>query len=401
MLQVGKCSVKEDQKLAERIAYGVIQNERLLNALLSGFFTSKPHPQVLQIIQLSAFQLLFLDRVPHSAVVNDAVALCKEKGKSFASGFVNAVLRRISREKQQLLDSAKDYPPAVRFSHPDWLVSRLNAAFGPAFTEEFLQANQGQPSITLQVNTSKCGYSELLRLLQESEAVILASDEEQQSFHISGTDVTLLPGYREGFFFVQDGAAHISVRLAQIRENMKVLDVCAAPGGKSIVAALCGGEVLACDVSEKRMQRCRENFQRLGLPITCRVEDACCFYEDHEERFPVVIADVPCTGSGIIRKHPEIRNKKESDLLGLVELQKTILSNVARYVAPGGILLYSTCSVLPEEDELQIRSFLDTHPDYQLLPVSLPEYSCENGMLRSWPQLNGNDGFFAAVLKKT
>ena len=181
---------------------------------------------------------------------------------------------------------------------------------------------------------------------------------------------------------------------------MNVLDVCAAPGGKSIAAALLGGDVIACDISPKRIERCVQNFQRLGLSIPCHVQDATVYYEDYSHRFDVVIADVPCTGSGVIRKHPEIRYKPESDLIQLKEIQRCILSNVSRYVAPGGILIYSTCSVLPEEDEDQVQLFLSQNTDYHLEPVSLSSFSCENGMLRSWPHLNGHDGFFAAALRR-
>ena len=398
-LRIPNCSRKEDQRLAERIVYGVLQNERFLESVLAACMSSRPHPQILLILKLSAYQLLFLDRVPPAAVVNDAVSLCKTSGLSFAAGFVNAVLHRVEREKQHFLENGA-FPPAIRWSHPDWLVSRLLATYSFDFVEDFMRSNQELPAITLQVNSVNCDFSKLLNLLENANVVILSSDDVNQSIDILSRDVQTLPGYQEGYFFVQDKAARISVQMAQIKKDMQVLDVCAAPGGKSIAAALHGGRVLACDVSGKRLKRCIQNFQRLGLSIPCRVEDACVYNENYSERYAAVIADVPCTGSGVIRKHPEIRRKTESDLIHLLEIQKTILTNVSRYVSPGGILVYSTCSVLPEEDEEQIRQFLEHNSDYRLEPVSIASFSCENGMLRSWPHLNGNDGFFAAALRK-
>ena len=159
-------------------------------------------------------------------------------------------------------------------------------------------------------------------------------------------------------------------------------------------------EIVACDISSSRLIRCRENFDRLSLPVRLFEADAAEFHPEWEDKFDVVLADVPCSGTGIIRKEPEIRKKDQTILSDLIPLQKRILSNLSRYVKPGGILLYSTCSVLRAENEDQIQEFLSNHSTFSLVPVSVPAYECENGMLRSWPQTNNNDGFFAAKMKR-
>ena len=210
----------------------------------------------------------------------------------------------------------------------------------------------------------------------------------------------MLPGYEEGLFFVQDNAARASVKIIGLKPGMRVLDACAAPGGKSMAAALEGADVLSCDVNISRLNRCTENYRRLGMDISTRQMDASTFCTDWSEAFDVVIADVPCSGTGVIRRHPEIRQRSLREVEDLLSIQSKILNNLAGYVRPGGTLLYSTCSVLRDEDEGQITAFLDNRPEFRLVPVELKGFDCENGMLRSWPHRSGNDGFFAARLVK-
>ncbi len=388
---VFSCKREDDRRLAERIYYGVIQNERFLNTCIS-FCTEKPiqkmQPQVLTVLQLSAYQLLFLSRIPESAVVNDAVNLCRKNRMGYASGFVNAVLRRICREKADLLE--RELAPAVRYSHPDWLADMLCKEFGEEKTAEYMKANQQMPRLRLQINLLRCSLDGYCGLLESNGISVLNINPLLSSVLIDSQPVHTLPGYAEGLFYIQDDAAREAVRLAEPLQDKRILDVCAAPGGKSCAAAIAGGNVLACDVSPDRLQRCRENFSRLGLAVPTRQVDATMTNPQWIQHFDLVFADVPCTGSGVIRKHPEIRRKSRVELESLLNLQKDILENVSQYVKPGGKLLYSTCSVLKEEDEDQIACFLRNHVDYDL----------EREPMRSWPQDLGNDGFFTAVLRR-
>ena len=395
-----QCEKKEDQKLAERISYGTLQNERFLDYCISRY-SSRPINRLkkrpLCILRLSAYQLLFLDRVPPSAVVNDAVSLCRRMSEDYASGYVNAVLRRIASNKDLLL--AENTEPSIRYSHPDWLVSSLSREYGEEFTEHFLIKNQEIPKLRLQVNTRKISLKDYLQKMDASHFPVYNVNKTLSSLLTDSTRVDTLPGYHEGLFYVQDDAARMAVHIADIQGDPLVLDVCAAPGGKSMAAAIEGaGKIVACDINSSRLLRCRENFKRLDLSVRLIEANATEYNPDWEKKFDLVLADVPCSGTGIIRKEPEIRKKDISILSDLIPLQKCILSNVSKYVKPGGILIYSTCSVLREENEEQLHTFLSENKSFSLSPLSAAGYLCESGMMRSWPQINGNDGFFAAKM---
>ena len=348
---------------------------------------------------MSAYQILFLDRVPESAVVNDAVQLCNRSGLKYAAGMVNAVLHRICREKNELL--SQNLIASLRYSHPDWLTEKLLRDFDDTFVTEFLKADQEIPELCLQVNTKKTTLEEFISLLSSQGIEVLSVRTEFGSVKIAGTQVEKLPGYHNGMFYVQDDAARASVYMLNLKQGQRVLDACSAPGGKSIAAFLDGADVISADLSKARLSRCLENYQRMQFTIPIRQQDASEDVRDFHEAFDAVIADVPCSGSGVIRKHPEIRRKSYEEVELLLPLQRRILENLASYVKPGGSLLYSTCSVLREEDESQVEAFLSSHSEFCLDPVEIPGFDCGNGMLRSWPNRNGNDGFFAAMLKKS
>ncbi len=411
--------------------FGVLQNERFLDFAIGRFLrsSSRPHPTVTDLLRVGAYQILFLDRIPDSAAVNDAVTLCRASGQRYASGMVNAVLRRISSEKAALLDGSAlrsvsagdagaisntgpvvveaDAVPAdtekvfaLRYSHPDWLVRCLLREHDPEFVHAFLESNQELPLLTLQLNTLLTDLDAYLSLLREHDIEVISIRSDFPSVQISSTRVDLLPGYREGLFFVQDDAARASIRCIELQPGSRVLDACAAPGGKSAAAVLEGAEVLACDLSAERLKRCEENFHRLRISIPVRQSDASEPRPEFRDAFDAVIADVPCSGTGVIRRHPEIRRRSRREVEQLLPLQRRILENLSSCVRPGGVLLYSTCSVLRDEDEAQVEAFLSDHPEFSPTPVALDGFSCGNGMLRSWTHENGNDGFFAAKLVK-
>ncbi len=395
------CKVEADTRLAECIAQGVLQNERFLDKCLSSFISSgfnRLHPQILDILRLSAFQILFLERVPVSAVVNDAVSLCKKIHCAYSTGLVNAVLHRIIENKTKLKDA--ELSMAIRYSHPDWLVNSLLKDYSPDFVRSFLASNQQLPQIRLQINTLTVTMKKYLELLENRQIVPLDINWELNSVLIERCDVKALPGYKDGYFYVQDDAPRNAVKLAEIQIGMKVLDVCAAPGGKSIAAYMDGADVISCDLKAERLKICAENYNRLHMTIPIRCTDASVFCSEYNEMFDVVIADVPCSGSGIIRKHPEIRYKTEAQIQELIRLQQQILMNVSNYVKPGGLLLYSTCSVLKEENELQIKHFLSNSSHYCHEKSNKPGYNSGDGFYRAWPHINGNDGFFAAKLRR-
>ena len=396
-----RCEREDDSRLAERLFFGVLQNERFLDACIMRYLSaSKPHPYVMDLLRLGAYQILFLDRIPDSAAVNDAVTGCRASKQRYAAGMVNAVLRKISGEKNVLLKTDESTDLSLRYSHPDWLVEQLLRKHDLAFVRNFLESNQEIPALCLQINTLRTTPEAFTDLLRQKEIVPLSLREDFPSVMIPSRRVDTLPGYEEGLFFVQDNAARASVKVIGLRPGMRVLDACAAPGGKSMAAALEGADVLSCDLNASRLSRCTQNYQRLGLDISVGQMDAAAFCPDWAEAFDVVIADVPCSGTGVIRRHPEIRQRSSREVEDLLLIQSKILNNLAGYVRPGGTLLYSTCSVLRDEDEDQITAFLNSRAEFRLVPVELEGFDCEDGLLRSWPHRSGNDGFFAARLVK-
>lgn len=397
-----------DRGLATALCYGVLQNRLLLDHVIGQLSTvtlPRIEPKVLDILRLSLYQILMLDRIPAAAAVNEGVRLCRESGCARAAGYVNAVLRRAAAGEYTLPEGTDPQSLSLRYSHPRWLTEAFLARLGPAETEALLRCDNSEAPMTLQVNTLRCDAETL-----QAELTDLGLDARPHPFlpdclllRHSGALTALAP-FRAGHFFVQDAAANLALRAAGMRPGWSTLDVCAAPGGKSFAAAILGGNgpVLSCDLQEKKLKRISEGAQRLGLTgLSVQAMDARSFCPELEGRFDLVIADVPCSGLGVIRKKPDIRYKDPAAFAGLPAIQKAILRNVCRYVAPGGVLLYSTCTVRREENEAAVADFLAEQPGFCpedfLLPGGLHS---ENGMLQLWPQRHGTDGFFIAKLRK-
>ena len=399
---------RRDTGLATRLCFGVLQNRMLCDFYIDTFSKIKARrmeEKVLDSLRLGVYQLLFLDRVPPSAAVSEAVELARKYSRNpRAAGLVNGVLRTLLRERDRL-----PAPPglAVRYSHPQWLVDAFSSRLG----------DQGELEALLQINNELCGIS--IQLVPGRAA----PDQVRLELEAAGgivTDHPWLPGcwqvaglgglerlksFRQGAFYVQDPAARLAVTAAVPQPGWRVLDACAAPGGKSFAAALSmdgQGEVISCDVYRRKVELLREGAKRLGLDLVHpMLQDASLCREEFIHRFDLVLADVPCSGLGVIRKKPDIRYKDPEELKGLPQLQRAILDNVSGYVRPGGTLLYSTCTLLEEENELVVEDFLRGHPEYGLESFSLPgPLGSSPGMLTLWPQRHGTDGFFIAKLRR-
>lgn len=392
-----------DAALCGRLLYGVLQNRILLDFYLNAFCTQKvSHLQepLADILRLGAYQILFLDRVPDHAAVNEAVKQAVRTGRKPASGMVNAVLRRLSREKASLPP-----PPdaATRYSHPRWLVERVRALLGAEETERFLAENNRIPPLTVQVNPERASAEALLAELSENGVDAARHSWIPDCLELSGSGaVARLAPFRAGKFYVQDAAARLVTDVAGIVRGASVLDVCAAPGGKTFGAAFATGDtgsVLACDVNANKLQRIRDGAERLGLAARVRTQqaDAREFHPEWEAKFSVVLVDAPCSGLGIIRKKPDIRYRDPEALSALPGLQCAILDNASRYVAPGGTLVYSTCTVLPEENEDVTGRFLSGHPDFRRVPFALSA----SGQRTLWPQRDHTDGFYICRMGKS
>ena len=404
---------RRDAALAARLAYGVLQNRNRLDFYLKQFLTGKLsglHPVVKDILHLGIYQIAELDRVPDSAAVNTSVELCRDVGRAQAAGLVNAVLRRVAASKEKLpAVPERDTVTylSVRYSHPKWLVRRLLTLLGREEAEEFLRSDNATAPITIQTNPLRT-TPEALRAALEAEGVAVTPGLLPGSFRLRGTgNLTRLPAFQEGLFQVQDDAAALVTEAMGLRGGEAVLDVCAAPGGKSFRCAMAMGDkgrIVACDLYENKLRRIEAGAKRLHLTaIETQAQDGRTFHPEWENAFDAVLVDAPCSGLGIIRKKPEIRYKKPDELFSLPVVQTAILENAGRYVKPGGLLLYSTCTVLPEENGQVTDEFLAGHPDFRREGFALPEPigDIPEGQITLWPQRQGTDGFYICRMRKT
>lgn len=397
-----------DAALCTRLSFGVLQNRMLLDwhiGRLSSVSIEKMEPAVLDCLRLGVYQLLFLDRVPAHAAVNEAVQLAKKYSRNpRAAALVNAVLRALERGKGEGLPQPEEL--SVRYSHPDWLVKEFSRTVSPDELEPLLAADNAQPPTQAQVNTMKTSASALMEELSEADVEVTPHPWLPDCLELEGTgNMEQLPAFREGRFYVQDAAARLAVLASGAEPGMEVLDVCAAPGGKSFAAAIQmggRGSILACDLHPHKKKLIEDGAGRLGLDcVTAAVKDGRSFDAALEKRFDLVIVDAPCSGLGIIRKKPDIRYKDPAPLEGLPAVQRDILSNASRYVRPGGTLLYATCTLLRRENEDVAAWFLDKEKDFTLDPFSLPGPVGETGgMVTLWPHRHGTDGFFIAKLRR-
>jgi len=402
-----------DAALASRICYGVLQNKILCDYYISAFSTlrlNKIEPVVLDILELSLYQLLFLDKVPASAAVDEAVKLAKKYANPRAAGFVNAVLRKVSAARGSLPEikaGTKNEYLSIRYSHPLALVERLSRFMGSESLESFLAANNDIPPISAQVNTLKTDTEAVLSALSAEGVSVRRNSWLPDCVEISGSgSLESSKAFTDGLITVQDAAARLAVTAAGPCEGQAVLDACAAPGGKSFMAAMLmhnKGSILAADINAKKLTRIEQGAERLGIGIikTARI-DATVRNEEFIERFDLVIADVPCSGFGIIRKKPEIRYKSIEETAALPEIQLKIIDNLSAYVKKGGALLYSTCTIIPEENEGVISAFLSKHPEFSPEAFVLPQPlgRQESGMLTLYPHVHGTDGFFMCKMRK-
>lgn len=402
-----------DAALASRIFYGVLQNRALCDFYI-GFYstvkTMKMEPLVLDILRLSVYQIILLSKIPVTAAVNEAVKLTKKYANPRAAGLVNAILRKLSAQRGNLpavTGSSTADKLSVQFSHPRWLVDEMLNRLGENDTEGLLQANNADAPITVRVNTLKADAGEVLASLAENQIEASRHPWLEDCLELrSLRHIEQLDAFKDGSFYVQDPAAVLAVKAAAPKSGMFVIDACAAPGGKSFGSAIEMkdiGSVLSCDISENKLRRIEDGKKRLGLTsITTRLADARQKDETLIDRADIVIADVPCSGFGVIRKKPEIRYKDQQEIRRLPEIQRQIVRTMAQYVKPGGVLIYSTCTLLKEENEDVVTAFLEEHPEFQPEAFTLPEPvgDASTGMTTLWPHIHGTDGFFICRLRR-
>ena len=400
-----------DAALAARLCYGVLQNRQKLDYYLKQLLTGRIkdlHPAVRDILHLGLYQIYELDKIPASAAVNESVALAKKycKKQRSAPGLVNAVLRKAAATRGEL-----EEPTAWEdlYSHPKALIDLLKKDIGSARLLGMMQADNAIADTVIQVNTLRTTGEALTQTLEADGVGVQPHPWMKNCLVITGTgSLERLQAFRDGLFYVQDAAARLTVDCAEIAKEKpaRVLDCCAAPGGKSFAAAIAmgaRGSVTSCDIHAHKTELIQNGAQRLGLGnIRARQQDATAENPEWTGQMDLVIADVPCSGYGIIRKKPDIRYKDPKDMEQLPDLQLQILERQASYVRPGGLLMYSTCTLLRCENEDVVQAFLEKHPDFRTEPLPLPPVfpKNESGMLTLVPGEYDTDGFFICRLRR-
>lgn len=403
-----------DAALATALVNGVLQNRAMCDFYLAHFSNirlKKVQPRILDILRLAVYQIIWLDRIPNSAAVNESIALMQhlchadKRTSGYANGVLRAIVRNIDNLPQLNCETKTEYY-SLRYSHPQWLTERYLEQFGLKQARLLLEAdNQPAPTV-LRVNTLRADMGQALQELNQQGINVQQHGKIPDCLTVSGTgNIEKLPAFAQGRVTVQDGASQMSVYALQPQAGSMVLDCCAAPGGKSFFISAYmknTGTVIACDIYAHKLKKIHEGAVRLGITnIQTELQDAAAFRPEWEEKFDYVLCDVPCSGMGIIRKKPEIRYKPQTDLIGLPGIQRAILGNACRYVRQGGILVYSTCTLLREENEDNVAWFLQAHPEFEKVMFTLPV--CEQpveGHVTLLPQTHDTDGFFVAKFRK-
>ena len=402
-----------DKALLYEIVHGVVRWMGRLDWVLNGFYKgqfSKAIPNLKNGLRVALYQILFLDRVPDFAVVNEAVEFVKKLQGQKPADLTNAILRNIIRSKNGIRypDPEEDLPGylAAYYSHPSWMVKRYLARFGRDATEKLLAANNEKPFLTLKINALKTNPDEFKQLLNKVNLRFRPGRYLPEFFKLQNlTNITAWGYYSEGYFNIQDESAGLACRLLDARPGMRVLDMCAAPGGKTAyIAGLMHdeGEIVAIDRFEARLRIMERNIKRLDINSIKLIETDALEYND--SGFDRVLADVPCSGTGTLCKKPDIKWKKDLlDIRRMTELQYKLLEKAASLVKPQGVVVYSTCSIEPEENTDIINRFLAEHNEFKLESAagSFPaEIIDPNGCIQTFPHSHQLDGAFAAKLVK-
>ena len=400
---------RRDAALATRLCYGVVQNRNLLDFYLSQLLTGKVkslHPAVRDILHLGLYQIYLMDKIPESAAVNESVDLAKRYCKKVRSapGLVNGVLRNAVRTKGELKEP-KSWED--KYSHPGDLINELKSYVGKERMETMLQANNDIPPMVIQVNTLRITTQALAQQLEEAGLSVQPHSWMTDALVLGNTgSIEQLQAFKDGLCYVQDPASKLSVLCAELpKEEIRILDCCAAPGGKSFAAAIATegkAHITSCDVYAHKAELIANGAQRMGLTVEAKQQDATAFCADWQEAFDAVIVDAPCSGYGIIRKKPDIRYKDIQQMRQLPALQRAILEVQCRYVKPGGLLMYSTCTLNHAENEGMVATFLNDHPEFHTEPLPLPGNFPQNdsGMQALIPGEYDTDGFFICRLRR-
>lgn len=399
-LKKNQFSNKQDRAFISRIVEGTVERLITLDYIINQFSKTKINktkPLIRCLLRMGTYQIMYMDKVPDSAAVNEAVRLTKRHGFASLSGYVNAVLRNISRKRSDIKypsEQDKILFLSVRYSMPEWLCEKILEDY-PDKCIDILEGCFSNRRTTIRVNESKISKKAMIKLLSDADIKVSEGLYDHKALLIDEYDfIRRLPGYRQGYFTVQDESSMCAVRAAGIKKGDTVIDICAAPGGKTTLAAeyIDGdGKVISMDIAADKLELIEDNVDRLGFDglVDISVHDATIQKKELTDMADVLIADVPCSGLGIIGRKNDIKYRLSTEQLEeLICLQRRILRSSIPYVKSGGTLLFSTCTINPEENEGNVRWILQEYPEFELVEERL--------FLQG---VDKCDGFFYSVLR--
>lgn len=398
---------KRDCALVSALVYGVTERLITIDYNIEKHLTGKINklkPEVLVILRLGTYQILFSDKIPNSAAVNESVKLAKNNRCAFAAGLCNAVLRAVGKSGLLLPDNSdKIKYLSVKYSFPRWLCEMWQDAYGKENAEGVMRTAAEKPPIYIKVNNLKTTSDELINIFKDEGVTAESVKGFDSALQISDTgDIEKLYSYKNGLFHVQDLASQICAKALEAKENMTVFDVCSAPGGKAFTVAEHmnnNGTIKAFDIHEHRVKLINSGADRLGISIIEGKTGDAEQYDSSNGFADRVLCDVPCSGLGIVRRKPEIRYKEKILIDKLPLLQYRILENASNYVKTSGRLIYSTCTLNPAENEEVCKKFLQNHKEFkQVQPLN--DINSTDGYITLMPHIHGTDGFFIAAFER-
>lgn len=408
-------SERKDSGFIRELVYGVLENQRLIDEIVkesSSVKIRKIHPIILIILRTAIYQLLFMDTVPESAIVNEAVNLAKKYGHRGTTGFVNGLLRGVSSKKAYFKSEeymSQECELGIRYSHPDYLVALWRTQYGLEFTKDLLKANNSVPPFTIRNNTLKIDSTDLISILEAEGYETEPGKYSKDCIIIKNPrSMTRLSAYTDGLFTIQDEASMLVTEVLNARKDSLILDVCSAPGGKAThIAQWIGdkGTIIARDIYPHKLKLIEELSLRLGIKsIKSEIWDAKEPDDKLKYKVDYCLVDAPCSGLGLIRRKPDIKwTRTSEELIELSRLQTIILKTASNYIKPGGTLVYSTCTINRQENLDVITNFLRESTDFRLVPIELANgvkisATQDSGYLELYPNIHGTDGFFMAKM---
>ena len=398
---------EKDRPLLKELCFGSLRWYPQIAIILKGLIEKPLREKDLEIQGLVAsgiYQLMHM-RIAEHAIINETVSAVGNLNRPWAKGLVNAVLRNFQRQQQDILDKEGENP-VFQTAHPKWLLKKINDAWPSEIASQIIKANNQRAPMTLRVNDLHTSREDYLSTLEDAGIVASATDYSAQGVLLeTPRDVTELPGFSDGDISVQDEAAQLAAHLLLLGSGQRVLDACCAPGGKTCHILESQPDLtslLAIDLEPRRLVRVTENLERLGLEAELKAADANNLDSWWDgNAFDRILLDAPCSATGVIRRHPDIKIlRKPADIDKLAALQTQILVSLWQTLKPGGILVYATCSVLPAENDQIIRGFITSQDDAQLMPIDAIWGIATDHGRQLFPLENGNDGFYYSRLKK-